>query len=891
MARLGRSQPFKPKIVRPDLGPVYFDNASNSGLQASVSTYNWTHKVGTNSNRGIIVAVSVFASASPSVSSITVGGLSLTLVRRDTRILGAIEIWQGVAPSTGDQTVTVTMSGVSTSAAAAVSYSNVDQNNFVDAHNGASGSDTPASASVTPVASNVRVFGALSASLTSGSVDGSGQAKRYTLESASGTASGAEKGIIITPASTTIQWSGFGALDRWAVAVVAIKPPATKVSITKSLLYRVRAAVAQTKSLTYDVKRTPAAITKALLYQIKRAVSATKSLQYAVKIPHSATKGLIYRVKKANAATKSLTYDVKSPVAITKQLIYRVKIAVAATKGLIYRVKKAVAVTKGLVYEITTATPHSLTKGLIYAVRKTYAVTKGLIYDVKSPVALTKSLKYTVKTTPSAKTKGLIYRVRNAHAATKSLIYDVKTPIGITKGLIYRVKKALSVTKALTYAIELEQSITKGLVYRVITQPVTVSFTDLASNGGFESQPSYTADTNTNGKWIDGTAGGSASDDTYKWYFSKSGADVHARFATDDAYEGVGSLKAVIGSNSSYFEIRGDATGYFGARGIALTPGLRYRVYAAMKSENVSGDASGGQHVQFLCSKADGSNASQEFSVTGNVKINQGWTLFYVDFTAGPNSYWGHFECRCYGHTGAATLQGTFRFDSCKVILLTNKKSLRYLIRRALSATKSLRYAVKPHVALTKSLQYTVKAAVVATKSLLYRVKKPYSITRSLQYAVRVARLLQKSLTYDIRTATSLTKSLRYAVKLPRQVTSALTYDIRRTAAAITKSLLYRIRRSIPVTKSLRYAVRNARAVQKSLTYVVAERVVLTRGLVYKVRVAHGISLGMQYVILRDPYHRDGSGYSRGSLGRYTRSGRYSRGTDRYSRRDDYSPL
>src|SRR5882757_5028668 len=118
--RLGRAQCFRPKLIRPDLGPVYFDNSSSSAYQPAVSTYNWAHVVGTNSNRAIFVGVSIFASGT--VSSITVGGLSLSFVRADSNGLYRTEIWKGVAPSTGSQTITVNLSTSLTSIAEAASY-------------------------------------------------------------------------------------------------------------------------------------------------------------------------------------------------------------------------------------------------------------------------------------------------------------------------------------------------------------------------------------------------------------------------------------------------------------------------------------------------------------------------------------------------------------------------------------------------------------------------------------------------------------------------------------------------------------------------------------------------------------------------------------------------
>ncbi len=222
--RLGRAQHFK-TVKNPGLGVVYFDNDSSSGYQASSSSYNWTHKVTTHANRAIFVGVSIFT-ASVTVSTITVGALSLTKVRSDANGSYRSEIWKGVAPSTGSQTITVTLSGAADSVSNATSYWNTDQTNPVDANNGGNGTSNPASASVITVTAKDRVFGNLAAKTASGISNQIGQASRLTNQGASGTGAGAETGSVVVPASTTLQWNGLGVGDNWAVSLVAIKVPA-----------------------------------------------------------------------------------------------------------------------------------------------------------------------------------------------------------------------------------------------------------------------------------------------------------------------------------------------------------------------------------------------------------------------------------------------------------------------------------------------------------------------------------------------------------------------------------------------------------------------------------------------------------------------------------------
>jgi hypothetical protein len=223
MARFGRTQPFRPKYIRPDLGPVYFDNFSTSNYEAALSTYNFTHVVGTNSNRLLVVGVSTFAAGT--VTSITYGGVALTKLRSDVNGVYNSEVWYLIAPASGSATITVNLSASITSIAGAASWRNVDQANPFSANAGSNGTNTPASASVTPASTNNRVFGNLAAQTASGLTDQIRQAPHYNASGALGTQIGAEMGVILGLTSTTIQWNGLGALDSWAVSTGAIQPP------------------------------------------------------------------------------------------------------------------------------------------------------------------------------------------------------------------------------------------------------------------------------------------------------------------------------------------------------------------------------------------------------------------------------------------------------------------------------------------------------------------------------------------------------------------------------------------------------------------------------------------------------------------------------------------
>ena len=207
----------------PRIAGIHFDNASVSPYEAALSTYTFTHRVGTGiSNRCLIVGVSIFASGS--VTSITYNGVALTFIRSDTNGVYRSELWQLVAPATGSNTVEVTLSASLTSIANAQSYSEVNQTTPIDANNGGNGTGNPASASVTTVTDKDRVVGNLVTQTASGVTSQANQAPRTTNTGALGTASSDDKGIIDTAGSVSLQWNNITVLQSWAVSLAALKP-------------------------------------------------------------------------------------------------------------------------------------------------------------------------------------------------------------------------------------------------------------------------------------------------------------------------------------------------------------------------------------------------------------------------------------------------------------------------------------------------------------------------------------------------------------------------------------------------------------------------------------------------------------------------------------------
>ena len=137
---------------------IAFDATSESSCTSdALSPYviSWSHTV-TGTNTLLVVGVST-ANQDNTISSITYNSVALTLIRTDVNAGANLSsLWYLVNPSTGANTITVTFGeSISTAYAAAVSLTEVNQSNPLDAENGTSadGADS-ITTTVTTVADN-----------------------------------------------------------------------------------------------------------------------------------------------------------------------------------------------------------------------------------------------------------------------------------------------------------------------------------------------------------------------------------------------------------------------------------------------------------------------------------------------------------------------------------------------------------------------------------------------------------------------------------------------------------------------------------------------------------------------------------------------------------------
>jgi hypothetical protein len=218
---------------------IALDASSNSGIQAGISNYSWSHTT-TGSNLIMLVGVSLGGTNSPSVTSVTYNDVPLQFLRTDDEGAyssrdEATEIWYLVGPATGTHTVEVTLGSAGTvSLSGAVTLTGVDQSNPIDAQAGNAGATSPgsiATTNITTIANDAWVFDVIAAGAdyTCGGINPtSPQAKLWSVNECDygSDKGGSFKGPIASAGQTSMSWP-LGDTDLvWAQSVVSLKPAA-----------------------------------------------------------------------------------------------------------------------------------------------------------------------------------------------------------------------------------------------------------------------------------------------------------------------------------------------------------------------------------------------------------------------------------------------------------------------------------------------------------------------------------------------------------------------------------------------------------------------------------------------------------------------------------------
>jgi len=203
--------------VLPD--PIISDNVTPFNGVCDPCTFS--HRVNSGNDQIIIVGVS--AKGSVSVSGVTYDGLSLTQIRSDKSGNSVISsLWYRIAPSSGNNIVSVDLSKSEEVVIGAISLNNVNQAAPIGANNGAKGKSNTPSVDITTTENDswiVDVVATLNGPMTAGG----GQTERW--DAAQGTIRGAGSTEVTTdPGSYTMSWTNTAGSYKWTISSVEINP-------------------------------------------------------------------------------------------------------------------------------------------------------------------------------------------------------------------------------------------------------------------------------------------------------------------------------------------------------------------------------------------------------------------------------------------------------------------------------------------------------------------------------------------------------------------------------------------------------------------------------------------------------------------------------------------
>lgn len=216
-----------------------FDATSTASGQV-VDTLSWSHTA-SGADRVVLVGVAWRMTSAVTVTGVTYGGVAMTSVGSQFHTASAanarMHLWRLVAPATGAQTITITMSGqVNDLIGGAVSFTGADQTTPVGTFASAEGNSTsPATVDVTSATGEIVVDTVCSSGLAVTLTAGAGQTQRWnsgiiaTAIGAGSTEAGA--------ATVTMSWT-LNTVANWVIGAVSVKPVSAAGGVTYPQLER-----------------------------------------------------------------------------------------------------------------------------------------------------------------------------------------------------------------------------------------------------------------------------------------------------------------------------------------------------------------------------------------------------------------------------------------------------------------------------------------------------------------------------------------------------------------------------------------------------------------------------------------------------------------------------
>ncbi|MEW6044057.1 MAG: hypothetical protein AB1608_07310 [Thermoproteota archaeon] len=210
----------------PNGDPIVIDAVTSfNELCTIVLPCDFDHTVtSSGSNRILIVGINVSNLAA--ISSVTYNGDAMTLIdQEDNGDSAHVSLWYLVNPDTGTHPVQMSLTIASAVTAGAISFTGVDQTNPIDAQNGATGTSSTPSVTLTTATDEawiVDVVGTQNGPMT----PGLGQAERWDVLQGSTRGAGSTEPTS-SDGTFTSSWTNSAGSQNWAIIAAALKPAGT----------------------------------------------------------------------------------------------------------------------------------------------------------------------------------------------------------------------------------------------------------------------------------------------------------------------------------------------------------------------------------------------------------------------------------------------------------------------------------------------------------------------------------------------------------------------------------------------------------------------------------------------------------------------------------------
>jgi hypothetical protein len=191
---------------------------------------------------------------------------------------------------------------------------------------------------------------------------------------------------------------------------------------------------------------------------------------------------------------------------------------------------------------------------------------------------------------------------------------------------------------------------------------------NLVFNGDFEIAPVVNVATTTPARWIDGTAGGSTTNNIFGWYFSSTTGTTSTQFDTATTNNGAASLKLSATATSTAIVVTSTQrlSGVL-AYGYEALPSTSYTASVWIKTALVSGSATTGVGFKFIERSGAVSTVTTSYVAT-NIVTTTGWTRYSATFTTNAATRFLLPACEIVGNDGTATLIMDAWFDDITLV-------------------------------------------------------------------------------------------------------------------------------------------------------------------------------------------------------------------------------